>query len=241
MSARDPNPFSSASRKLAALLWCPMNSANSSRGNSGGMSPTTDGTGSMRARVTRIGRRRQAGLNLVELLVVTTIAAILLGIGVPSFRYVTNSNRVASEINSLLGDMTVARSEAIKYGVPVTICPSTNATSCNGTLWTQGWIVFTDFNANGTVDAGTPNFDTVLRVQPAFSGTDTFTTTNFPDNYITFNRDGFATNLNTTSSTHGLFQLDTSPTNAQWRRCLEFQMVGQMTTEHGGQGNCPST
>ncbi len=69
--------------------------------------------------------KRMSGMTLVELLIVMMIAAILVGVGVPSFRYVTNSNRMSGEINNLLGDLQFARSEALKEGQTVTICSST--------------------------------------------------------------------------------------------------------------------
>jgi type IV fimbrial biogenesis protein FimT len=181
-----------------------------------------------------------AGFNLVELMVVTTIAAILMGIAIPSYRYVTNSSRVSSEINELLGDMMLARAEAIRNGEPVSVCPSTNGTSCNATNWATGWIVFTDFNANGTVDTDAADNDTVLRYQSAFNGTDTVTTVNAAHNYVTFNRDGFAINMNTVDASQLTFELHTAPVAiSQWTRCLQISLAGQMATHVYGQGTPP--
>ena len=72
------------------------------------------------------------------------IAAIVAMLGVPSFRYVTNSNRIAGEVNGLLGDLQFARAEAIKEGQNVTVCVSANGASCdNGTSRgkTVGWSI----------------------------------------------------------------------------------------------------
>jgi len=66
------------------------------------------------------------------LLVVITIVAILMGLGVPSFKYVTVSNRMSAEVNGLLGDMQLARAEAIKEGSSVTVCSSTDGANCSG-------------------------------------------------------------------------------------------------------------
>jgi len=47
---------------------------------------------------------KQRGFTLTELLAVVTIVAILLSIGVPSYRYIGTSYRMSSEVNALLGD-----------------------------------------------------------------------------------------------------------------------------------------
>jgi type IV fimbrial biogenesis protein FimT len=217
-----------------------MHSSTSVGGNIiAGMSLPGDAGKAARAARSRAAFRSSAGFNLVELLVVTTVAAILMAIAVPSYRYVTNSTRVSNEVNELLGDMTLARAEAIRQGQPVTVCPSTTGTSCSSvTDWSNGWIVFTDFNANGTVDTDAADNDTVLRYQQKFGGTDTFTTTNSTNDWVTFNRDGFAIGLNTNVSSQLLFRLQTTPVNTQWTRCLQITLAGQMTTEHVGTGEC---
>jgi type IV fimbrial biogenesis protein FimT len=73
-------------------------------------------------------KRRDAGFTMTELIVVMMIIGILAAIGAPTFKYVTASNRIASEINGLLGDMQFARSEAVKEGQTVTVCASSNST-----------------------------------------------------------------------------------------------------------------
>jgi type IV fimbrial biogenesis protein FimT len=240
MSDSERKHLLSASRKLADVVSYPMNSSISDSGNVPGMSLRGDSGAAARAARLRTAFRGAAGFNMVELLVVTTLASILMAIAVPSYRYVTNSSRVSTEINNLLGDMMLARAEAIRQGLPVTVCPSTpDGKACNNvTDWSKGWIVFTDFNANGTVDTDTANNDTVLRYQQKFSSTDTFTTTNATNNWVTFNRDGFATGLNGSDTTQLLFTLQTVPTNTQWERCLQITRGGQMTTEHVGIGEC---
>ena len=74
--------------------------------------------------------KRAAGFTLTEMMVVMAIVAILLSVGVPSYRYITNSYRMSSEVNGLLGDLMYARAEAIKEGNGVTVCASANSTSC---------------------------------------------------------------------------------------------------------------
>jgi type IV fimbrial biogenesis protein FimT len=182
----------------------------------------------------RRGRRGIAGFTLIEVLTVITIAAILMALGIPSFQYVTNANRISGEVNGLLGDMQYARSEAIKEGQTVTVCSSTDPTAaapaCNGnTVWQNGWIVFSDVNGNGTVDPG----DTILRVQRAFPVGDTFNSNNAMTE-VTFNREGFALGLaNPVTVT-----LHAAVPNASSTRCLQITIVGQLITESSGTGAC---
>ena len=163
------------------------------------------------------------GFSLIQLMVALAIVAVLSGIAVPSYRYVTNSSRIAGEINNLLGDMQFARFQAIKQGQPITICSSSAPyTSCQtgtGTTWNSGWIVFDDVNGNGTVDTG----ESVIRVQQAFTGSDTLTGTL---GAVTFNREGFPVALTSAM----VVTLHSAPTNAQWTRCLQVGINGQVVT-----------
>jgi type IV fimbrial biogenesis protein FimT len=178
------------------------------------------------------GRRRIAGITLLEMLTVITIVSILMAIGVPSYQYVTSSNRISGEVNSLLGDLQYARAEAIKEGQTVSVCASTNLTTCSGTTtWQNGWIVFSDVNGSGAVDS--PN-DQVLRVQRAFSLGDTFNANNGMK-FVTFNREGFALNLNNPPITVTLHAAVPSTGST---RCLQITIVGQLTTEAAGTGAC---
>ena len=91
------------------------------------------------------------GFTLVELMVAVVIAAILLAMAVPSFDNLIRRNNVES-LQTILGSaVATARTEAASRNRVVTICASSNATSCGGT-WSNGWIVFQDVNANGSVD-----------------------------------------------------------------------------------------
>jgi type IV fimbrial biogenesis protein FimT len=171
---------------------------------------------------------------MLELVMVMSIAAILMAIAIPSYRYVTNANRIAAEINGLLGDMQYARAEAIKEGQTVTVCVSTNGTSCSAANlnWQNGWIVFSDVNGDQTFTAAT---DTLLRVQAAFSSTDTFVANNALA-AVTFNREGFATGAGgVTAGT--LITLHANPANNASTRCLSVTQVGLMTVQTYNQIN----
>lgn len=173
----------------------------------------------------------QTGFTLTEVLVVVAIVAILLGIGVPSYRYVTNSYRMAAEMNALVGDLMYARAEAIKEGQPVAICVSTDGLTCSGTnTWQSGWIVFPDPAGNGSADAPA----SVLHVQQAFTGTnpDTFLPANAISSII-FNREGFAVGApaTTTAFAANQFTLHDSTSNPAWTRCLFINAQGMIQTD----------
>lgn len=177
----------------------------------------------------------EAGLTLIELLIVITLMAILMGIGVPSYRYVTTSNRMATEVNSLLGDLQYARSEAARQGEFVAVCAaqSTSTPTCAASTtanWQNGWIIFSDVNNDGTIQST----EAVLRVRNAFSSSDTFVS-NPATGAVTFNRDGFA-HLGNASTR---FTLHESSATSTYARCLDISQAGMMTTQtNSSDGTC---
>jgi type IV fimbrial biogenesis protein FimT len=166
----------------------------------------------------------QFGVTLVELLVVITVAAILMSIGIPSYRYVTTANRISGEINGLLGDVQFARYEAIKEGLPVTICPAQTATSvtCDTqNTWAEGWIVLS-------------NAQVVLRRQlpfTTFNSNDTLTSSGGVQSLV-FNREGFASGLGGIGTVS--FSLHDSTSNAGYTRCLMVSAAGAAATVASG-------
>ena len=119
------------------------------------------------------------GFTLIEILVVVSIAAILMALGVPSMREAIERNTVSGHINTFIGGLRYARSEAIRAGVPVVMCQSINAessaptcaASAAGDGWGRGWLIF----VNRDLDAGNvysaAGGDTLLKAQGALSGT----------------------------------------------------------------------
>ncbi len=80
------------------------------------------------------------GFTLIELMITIAIAVILLMVAVPSFDAVRLSSRLNTFSNNFVASVHLARSEAIKRNATVTLCSSTNGTSCGG-AWNNGWIV----------------------------------------------------------------------------------------------------
>lgn len=106
-------------------------------------------------------RRSIQGSTLIELMVVLVVAAVLLSMAAPSFVGIMRTSRIATAANGLIASLQLARSEAIKRAVRVTVCAGSEATGCDaGGGWQDGWLVFVDFNENGTFESG----DQLLRV-----------------------------------------------------------------------------
>jgi type IV fimbrial biogenesis protein FimT len=92
------------------------------------------------------------GFTLIELMVVVTIAAVMLGIAVPSFTGFVAGQRVKTAASEFAMAVVFARAEAIKRNADVTI----TAAASGATGWQDGW----------TVAAG----GTALSTQSAYSG-----------------------------------------------------------------------
>jgi type IV fimbrial biogenesis protein FimT len=103
-------------------------------------------------------RKNSGGFTLLELMTAVAVTAILLTIGVPSFTSIMRNNQIAAQSANLVQALNLARSEAIKRGIRVSVCPAAaGGNACVATpTWSNGWVVFTDdFGAaGGTMEPG---------------------------------------------------------------------------------------
>ena len=88
------------------------------------------------------------GLTLIELLITLAIVGILLAGATPSMTEFIQNNRAVTQINELQSSLSLARNEAIRRNNNITICRSSNGSSCGGN-WQDGWIVFVDNDLDG--------------------------------------------------------------------------------------------
>ena len=96
-------------------------------------------------------RRHARGFTLVELMIVVTLMAVMLGIAAPSFRDFMAGQRVKTAAGEYSSTLVQARSEAIKRNASVTVTPAT--LSASG--WSQGWTVAVGVTPLVTQDAYT--------------------------------------------------------------------------------------
>lgn len=116
--------------------------------------------------------RRQRGFSLLELMITLSVAAILLVVALPSFRDLMHRSRVSSASNELLASLSYARTEAVSRGQMVSMCASTDGTSCVASkMMEPGWIIYT--YPAGAASAGknyNSSKDLLLRATTARSG-----------------------------------------------------------------------
>ncbi len=124
---------------------------------------------------------RQKGLTLIELIITVAVFVVVVSTAGPAMQNLLRNNRVVSQVNTLLGDLNFARSEAIKRGERVTICQSDDQATCSGSQkeWHKGWIVR---DTSGTL----------LRVHGELRGG---TTLEFSHSQLSYKGDGTATGL----------------------------------------------
>ena len=94
---------------------------------------------------------------MLELLITLAVAGILVTVGIPGFRNMILDNRLANEANELVTSVNLARSAAVRFQRPATLCVSTSfdqaLPSCSpGSDWANGWIVWVDKDRDDVTD-----------------------------------------------------------------------------------------
>lgn len=161
--------------------------------------------------------KKRAGFTVIELMITLFIASMLVAIAVPSYELLITRNRLVSQLNQFVASLHLARSEAIKRGLNVRACTSSDGATCVTTgNWDQGWIVRVDG----------PN--TVLTIHPAFTSGDTLTGDTNTSNAVRFDRNGLAVGFD------GTLALCDSDAELSRARAVVVSPTGRVHTQSAG-------
>jgi prepilin-type N-terminal cleavage/methylation domain-containing protein len=135
-------------------------------------------------------RRKHSGFTLIELMIVLVILAVLTLVAIPNFQRLVDKNRLRDATGPFVTGLNLARSEAIKLGNTVDLCPGT-VTACDysastdATDWApQGWTMIENANVSVLRSAPGAHQDVTVagslveRIRYRPSGLVTMTTTN---------------------------------------------------------------
>lgn len=111
---------------------------------------------------------QEAGISLVEVMVVIAIIAIIAFVAMPSYNNAIDNQRLKAAAEAVLSDIRWSRSEAIKRNTPVRI------TFTTGNNWS--YTIVPDTNGDGTFDeasirtASDSDFPSTTLTSASFSG-----------------------------------------------------------------------
>lgn len=135
------------------------------------------------------GPARATGFTLVEVLVGLALAAGLLFAAAGSLGSWIPRAQQRNQADGLVQALHHARSEAIKRGHRVDLCPSADGVTCDGAgRWELGWLLFDDPDRDGARAAG----ESIVRVE-ARAGNGITVRGNRPvAGYVSFTAEGLA-------------------------------------------------
>lgn len=103
--------------------------------------------------------KKSKGVTLLELMVTVAIGGALLAYGIPAYHDFSVRQKMSNDVNDWVGDMTLARTTAVKMGQRVVI------QSMGG--WKNGWQVYHDVDGNNLFD---PAVDNLIRMADEVKG-----------------------------------------------------------------------
>lgn len=95
----------------------------------------------------------QDGTTLFEMLAAVAVVAVLAAFALPAAQGAIYATRSSRALESIYQSWEVATRTALVASTEVVICPGTEAGCQSNADWSEGWIVFSDFNGNRERDS----------------------------------------------------------------------------------------
>ncbi|QIL20167.1 GspH/FimT family pseudopilin [Thermomonas sp. HDW16] len=141
------------------------------------------------------------GFTLIEVVVTVAIMAIVAAIAVPSFTNLIRGSRLTSSANEMVTMLQTARVSAISKRTSVSVCPSSNGSSCAAAVGSR-WIVLSV--KEGVLRDSTLNSDITVKASANLSAA---------SNKFTFTPNGLSAVGASVSGTIGLCSASMSGKN----------------------------
>ena len=176
------------------------------------------------------------GFSLVELLVVTAIAAVVMALAVPSMAAMLVNQRVGAYASALMVSLQLARNDAVTRGGNTVVCKSLDGVLCaSDGGWEQGWIVFDDTNHDAQ---RSPHEHLLARQDAAPVGLSVRGNTPVA-RYVSYNALG-STRLVSRALQAGTFTVCTvQPGSGTESRQVVLAVTGRVRLQSGAAGVCP--
>ncbi|WP_114416947.1 GspH/FimT family pseudopilin [Marinospirillum perlucidum] len=92
----------------------------------------------------KISQREGGSINLIDLLAALLIISSLLGVALPGYQQLSESQRQAAAINRLKGILSFARSTASLRQEEVRLCPAQDAKQCSSSTVAKNLLLVVD-------------------------------------------------------------------------------------------------
>lgn len=157
-----------------------------------------------------------SGFTLFELMVTMAVVGIVLAIGMPSFSDILRSQRVKAASVAVMTTLSAARSEAVRFGVDVSIVAPSND-------FNDGWCVV--FGSTAACDLTAPAVE-VMRVQPPIGG-------------VTMPTGQARVVVSRAGRLAGALSVPIADDLGVLRRCVLVEVSGAVTSREPSGGVCP--